>query len=118
MDKLQIHVRPHPDGYEVQATLVEREFLPERIFSYLNTGMATLGEYTGVVSALDVDRRSPWLGVAIPSFGNKYVVHDSVTQVFKDQETADRFAANILKGAQSLKDARTARPLVSNIYTL
>lgn len=118
MDKIQIQVRPHPDGYEVHAALLEREYLPERIFSYENTGTATLGAYTGVVAALDVAKRSPWLGVAIPSFGNKYVLHDSVTQLFKDQETADRFAANILKGAQALKDARTARPLVSNIYTL
>lgn len=118
MDKLQVYVRPHPDGYEVEATLIEREHLPPDIFSHENTGTATLGDFTGVVSALDISKRSTWTGVAIPTFGNKFVLTDSVRKVFSSKETADSFAANIVSGAKKLKDDLAKRPTSSNIYTL
>ncbi len=118
MDKLQVQVRPHPDGYEVSAILLEREYLPASIFSYENTGTATLGKYTGVVSALDISRRTVWTGVAIPTFGNRFVLHNEVTQVFRQKEDADSFADNIVRGAKKLKEDLAKRPLESHQYIL
>lgn len=118
MDKLQVQVRPHPDGYEVSAILLEREYLPASIFSYENTGTATLGKYTGVVSALDISRRTVWTGVEIPTFGNRFVLHDTVTQVFQSKDDADSFAENIVRGASTLKEDLSKRPLESRTYVL
>jgi hypothetical protein len=64
--------------WTITATVTSDE-IPTAIFAYENTGSITLGDYAGIISAVDVPRLQIWEGVLIPVFGNKYVRHTTGT---------------------------------------
>lgn len=102
-DKLDVTIAQIEDYYEVSAVMSELEKLPAAVFLYQNDGTATLGEYIGVCNVEDIAKRKVWEGVAIPSFGNRYVRHDAVLKVVSDSTAAASVAANIVAGVRRLK---------------
>ena len=118
MDKLRTTIEHHPEGFIATAELIENTVLPTAIFLYENTGSAVLGDYLAVARAEDLQSRQIWSGVAIPTFGNKYVRHTSVRKVFPDQQTAISFIDNTKSAALRLKNEVAAIPTISQITVL
>lgn len=59
----------------VEAEVIPGGTLPANIFVYENSGTIELGTFFGVASVTDLGRMQVWSGVAIPTFGNKYILH-------------------------------------------
>lgn len=117
-DKLEVTIAQVADYYQVTASMIQTEKLPTKIFLYENNGTATLGNYIGVCHVADLGKRKEWEGVAIPSFGNKYVRHDIVSITVSDSDSAARVAANILAGVRRLKQTFAEPPAVTTTYDI
>lgn len=102
-DKLSITIRLVGDKYEVTATLVERDVLPAPIFLYENTGEARLGEYQGVCQVVDLTSRQEFIGIAIDTFGNKYVRYSSLLKLVDSIEDAESVRAWTTETVKILK---------------
>lgn len=113
-DKLEVTISQKPSFFEVSAEMHELDKLPAKIFLYENNGTATLGSYIGVCSVSDIGSRQEWTGVAIPTFGNRYVRHDVAYTQVQDATLAAQVAANIVASVRRLK-ATYAEPESSTI---
>lgn len=103
-DELSVTIAFVLDHYEVVASLTETEALPEAIFLYENNGTVELGAYYGVASIDELTSRAVWSGVAIPTFGNKFVRHVEGLVIAPTLEEAEKSKQWIISRVKQLKN--------------
>lgn len=102
-DKLSVTITFVKDHYEVTAEMEEVDVLPSAIFLYENTGDTSLGEYYGVANLDELLARQEWTGVAIPTFGNRWVRYTEALVIAPNEEEAEKSKAWIIENVQRLK---------------
>lgn len=117
-DKLEVTISQKPSFFEVSAEMHELDVLPAKIFLYENNGTATLGSYIGVCSVSDIGNRQEWTGVAIPTFGNRYVRHDQAYKQVVDAIQAASVSANIVASVRRLKSTYAEPEASTTIYEI
>ena len=76
--QLQINKLLQDNSWVITAEVLPGGVLPQNIFVYENSGTTELGNFYGTASVEDLTRMQIWSGVAIPIFGNKFVLSDNV----------------------------------------
>ncbi len=81
--------------WEVTAEVVPGGILPSAIFVHENTGTDALGNFYGTANMADLGRMQVWEGSAIPTFGNKFVLHTQA-KIIVDQSNTPTSVINAL----------------------
>lgn len=106
------------DKWVITATISPGGTLPQQIFTYENTGTTELGEYFGVIAAVDLPRIQIWEGVAVPVFGNKYIRHSTGTLHVSLDDDPD-VAISVIKAAvQRLSKTFSAVQTTVQVHTI
>lgn len=105
-------------GWVITASISDGGTLPKEIFVYENNGSNQLGDYQGVIAAIDIPRIQIWAGVAIPAFGNKYVRHDVGTFIVKGDADPDTVITSLQGSVQSLNKQFQALQTSTQAYTI
>lgn len=92
--------------------------LPTAIFMYENTGTSVLGPYAGVVNFEDIARFQQWAGVAIPTFGNKYVRHTTGVIPVTSDANPDDVITRLTDSVKILKSTFVARSTTTQVITI
>ena len=117
-DQLSVTISFVKDHYEVTASLVTTDVLPEAIFLYRNTGTTQLGEYYGVAFLSEIQARQVWTGVAIPSFGNAFVRYTQAFVIAPNLEEATKAAELIKESTKTLKSQILSAESITEVITL
>lgn len=115
---LQINTQLTDTGYTVTASLAAGSILPPDIFTYVNTGTTTLGDYFGVVAILDLPRLQVWTGAAIPVFGNGYVRYSQAVIHVPITVDVNSVITLLITSVQNLSTAFKAAQTTSRIVQI
>ncbi len=103
--------------WEVTASVVTGGILPAAVFVHLNTGTTTLGEFYGTASMADLARMQTWEGVAVPLFGNKFVLNDQAKIIVDQNSTPtsviNALVANVSKLSTELQSISTSTQTIT-----
>lgn len=117
-DLLSVTITFVKDHYEVTAEMTEVNILPEAIFLYENTGEDTLGEYYGVAGIDELTSRQEWTGVAIPTFGNRWVRFTEALVVVPNMEEAEKSKQWIISNVERLKQQILIEPSTTQVIPI
>lgn len=92
--------------------------LPTAIFVYENSGTNVLGPYAGVVNFEDIARFQQWAGVAIPTFGNKFVRHTTGIINVTQGSDPDVVISRLTDSVKILNSTFTAKHSSTQVITL
>lgn len=97
---------------------ISNSSLPAAIFMYENTGTNTLGPYAGVVNFEDIARFQQWAGAAIPTYGNKYVRHNTATINVMQGADPDLVISRLTDSVKILNSTFTAKNTSTQVITI
>jgi hypothetical protein len=122
MDAITITVNKVGDEIVIAATVNDGAVtLPPAIFTYVNSGTTTLGDYFGVCNANELGRFQEFTGTAIPVFGNAFVRARQAKislPLTATKEVIDRATLNIRMNCSILKSELAPRLGTSTIYSV
>lgn len=117
-DKLSVTVTFVKDHYEVTAEMIELDVMPAEIFLYENLGTPTIGAYQGVAFKDDLTSRQVFTGVAIDTFGNKYVRTGEMFKSVATEAEAESVARHLINSVERLKEEILAAEPQTEVVTI
>ena len=106
------------DHWLLTAELDPSSTLPPEIFVYKNNGTTTLGDFFGTCSLQDMYNTTIFSGVAIPTFGNKYVrYHQAKIRVLLEDDV-NSVAIALLSNVKSLSKAYSSKVTTTEVYPI
>lgn len=106
------------DAWTITATISPGGTLPLEIFTYENTGTIELGDFFGIIAAVDLPRVQIWQNAAIPVFGNKYIRHSVGTIHVSLDEDSDAAISIIKAAVQKLSKTFSAVQTTVQVFTI
>jgi len=104
--------------YVVTASLAPGGLLPPNIFIYTNLGTTDLGDYIGVAALSELTRLQPFTGVAIPVFGNSFVLYSSATTTLPPGVSSSALVATLVSEVQALSTAYQNAKISTQQFTI
>jgi hypothetical protein len=113
--QLQATKELNGNQWRILAFVLPNGTLPLNIFVYENTGTTTLGTFFGTASVEDLTRMQTWTGLAIPRFGNKYVLYNQAKINVDPTSTPDSVIAVLVNSVKLLSIALVSTSLTQVI---
>lgn len=113
----QLNVTQELQGNQwvITAFIVPGGSLPTNIFVYENSGTTSLGTYYGVAGVGDLTRMQTWSGLAIPVFGNKFVLYNQAKIYVDPASTPESVIAVMTNSVKLLSTALSSTTLTQVI---
>lgn len=103
--QLQVEKILQDYDWQITAYVLPGGSLPDSIFVYENTGTTTLGPYYGVAGVNDLARMQIWAGLAIPIFGNKFILYNQAKIYVDPTGNPDSVIAVLVNSVKFLSTA-------------
>lgn len=105
-------------GWTITASIAPGGTLPLEIFVYENTGTNVLGNYYGVLTALDMPRIQIFTGSPISNLGNKFVRYGQATIYLTNGEDPDAVITVLKNSVQALSTSFQTIATSTQVFTI